>query len=163
MIDHIINSLPWLAKLNSHLNDIALTPINTEPLKDAIYSFAMFGMTGPQKQLLEQHIGTIMQIMVIGLLGWSLSTTVAMNREMGEFKATVISLQNNLNSATNDRYRASDAVRDHAALLSDIQRADVRLKELTEAFNKHKAEVQGISGIEYRARTNGGVMRNGSQ
>jgi hypothetical protein len=151
MFDHATHVIPWLAKLNAYLNSIALTPINTEPLKDALYSFVLFGMTTPQKQMLEQHIGTIMQIMVIGLLGWSLSTTVAMNREMGEFKSTVVSLQSNLNAATADRYRASDAARDHAALWADIQRADARLKELTDAFNKHKSEVQGVNGIEYRA------------
>lgn len=122
----------------------------TEKFKDALYSFALFGMTVQQKAALEQHIGTILQVMVIGLLGWSLSTTVAMNREMGEFKATVVSLQANLNAATNDRYRASDATRDHAAIWADIQRTDVRVKELNEQFNKHKAEVVGMSGIEYR-------------
>ena len=122
----------------------------TAKLKDAIYSFALFGMTVQQKTALEQHIGTILQVMVIGLLGWSLSTTVAMNREMGEFKATVVSLQANLNAATSDRYRASDATRDHAAIWADIQRTDVRVKELNEQFNKHKAEVVGMSGIEYR-------------
>ena len=159
MFDHAIDGLPWLAKLNAHLNGVALTPISTEPLKDAIYSFVLFGMTAPQKQMLEQHIGTIMQIMVIGLLGWSLSTTVSMNREMGEFKSTVISMQGNLNAATADRYRASDAARDHAALWADIQRADARLKELTDAFNRHKSEVQGVNGIEYRAGMNGGVRK----
>jgi hypothetical protein len=159
VFDHAIDGLPWLAKLNAHLNGVALTPISTEPLKDAIYSFVLFGMTAPQKQMLEQHIGTIMQIMVIGLLGWSLSTTVSMNREMGEFKSTVISMQGNLNAATADRYRASDAARDHAALWADIQRADARLKELTDAFNRHKSEVQGVNGIEYRAGMNGGVRK----
>lgn len=96
-----------------------------------------------------------MQVMVIGLLGWSLSTTVAMNREMGEFKATVIMLQSSLSAMTNDRYRASDATRDHAAIWADIQRTDTRLKDLHEQFNKHKAEVVGIRGIEYRSKMNG--------
>lgn len=108
-----------------------------------------------QKSALEQHLGTIMQVMVIGLLGWSLSTTVAMNREMGEFKATVIMLQSSLGAMTNDRYRASDATRDHAAIWADIQRTDARLKDLHEQFNKHKSEVVGIRGIEYGSKTNG--------
>jgi hypothetical protein len=137
MIEQLSDHLPWLAKLNANA-------------RDGIYHLALFGMTVQQKAALEQHIGTILQVMVIGLLGWSLSTTVAMNREMGEFKATIVSLQNNLNAATSDRYRASDATRDHAAIWADIQRADARVTELRDQLNKHKSEVVGMSGVEYR-------------
>ena len=77
---HLFDNLPWLTKLS-------------DSVRESIYQVAMFGMTMQQKSAIEQHLGTIMQVMVIGLLGWSLSTTVAMNREMGEFKATVIMLQ----------------------------------------------------------------------
>ena len=156
------DSLQLLDKLlafNAHLNALALAPIDTEPLKDWVYSLVMFGMTAPQRQALEQHIGTIMQAMVIALLGWSLSTTVQMNRELGEFKSTIVALQSNLNNATVDRYRASDAARDHAAIWADIQRADQRLKDLTEAFNKHKSEVVGLSGVEYNSATKNGIRR----
>jgi len=124
-----------------------LHPMMIGNLKDAIYSLALFGMTTQQKSALEQHVCTIMQVMVIGLLGWSLSTTASMNREMGEFKATVVALQASLAAATSDSYRASDAARDHAAIWADIQRTDSRLKDLHEQFNKHKSEVVGINGI----------------
>lgn len=124
-------------------------------LKEAIYSLALFGMTTQQKSQLEQHVGTIMQVMVIGLLGWSLSTTASMNREMGEFKATVVALQASLAAATSDRYRASDAARDHASIWADLQRTDAHLKDLHEQFNKHKSEVVGINGIEYRPKMHG--------
>lgn len=108
-----------------------------------------------QKSALEQHLGTIMQVMVIGLLGWSLSTTVAMNREMGEFKATVIMLQASLVAMNNDRYSASDATRDHAAIWADIQRTNSHIKELHEQFNKHTDKVVGMNGIEYKSKMNG--------
>lgn len=124
---------------------------------------ALFGMTVQQKSALEQHVGTIMQVMVIGLLGWSLSTTASMNREMGEFKATVVALQANIAAATSDRYLASDAARDHASIWADLQRTDAHLKDLHEQFNKHKSEVVGINGIEYRPKMGGmGGMSGGA-
>ena len=146
MISHLFDNLPWLTKLS-------------DSVRESIYQVAMFGMTMQQKSAIEQHLGTIMQVMVIGLLGWSLSTTVAMNREMGEFKATVIMLQASLGTMTNDRYRASDATRDHAAIWADIQRTNSQLKELHEQFNKHTAQVVGINGIEYNQKSNGGLRK----
>jgi hypothetical protein len=142
MINHLFDNLPWLTKLSANL-------------RENLYQMVLFGMTVQQKTALEQHLGTIMQVMVIGLLGWSLSTTVAMNREMGEFKATVIMLQASLGAMTNDRYRASDATRDHAAIWADIQRTNTQLKELHEQFNKHASQVVGINGIEYKSKMNG--------
>ena len=141
MINHLLDSLPWLAKIN-------------DSARESIYQATLFGMTVQQKSAIEQHLGTIMQVMVIGLLGWSLSTTVAMNREMGEFKATVIMIQSSFVAATNDRYRASDAARDHASIWADLQRTEAHLKDLQEQFNKHKSEVVGINGLEYGAKTN---------
>jgi len=146
MISHLFDNLPWLTKLS-------------DSVRESIYQVAMFGMTMQQKSAIEQHLGTIMQVMVIGLLGWSLSTTVAMNREMGEFKATVIMLQASLGTMTNDRYRASDATRDHAAIWAEIQRTNSQIKELHEQFNKHTAQVIGINGIEYNPKSNGGLRK----
>ena len=146
MISHLFDNLPWLTKLS-------------DSVRESIYQVAMFGMTMQQKSAIEQHRGTIMQVMVIGLLGWSLSTTVAMNREMGEFKATVIMLQASLGTMTNDRYRASDATRDHAAIWAEIQRTNSQIKELHEQFNKHTAQVIGINGIEYNPKSNGGLRK----
>lgn len=146
MISHLFDNLPWLTKLS-------------DSVRESIYQVAMFGMTVQQKSAIEQHLGTIMQVMVIGLLGWSLSTTVAMNREMGEFKATVIMLQSSIGAMTNDRYRASDATRDHAAIWADIQRTNSQIKELHEQFYKHTAQVVGINGIEYNPKSNGGLRK----
>ena len=146
MISHLFDNLPWLTKLS-------------DSVRESIYQVAMFGMTMQQKSAIEQHLGTIMQVMVIGLLGWSLSTTVAMNREMGEFKATVVMLQASLGTMTNDRYRASDATRDHAAIWAEIQRTNSQIKELHEQFNKHTAQVIGINGIEYNPKSNGGLRK----
>ena len=146
MISHLFDNLPWLTKLS-------------DSVRESIYQVAMFGMTMQQKSAIEQHLGTIMQVMVIGLLGWSLSTTVAMNREMGEFKATVIMLQASLGTMTNDRYRASDATRDHAVIWADIQRTNSQIKDLHEQFNKHTAQAVGINGIEYNPKSNGGLRK----
>lgn len=76
----------------------------------------------------EQHVGTIMQVLVIGLLGWSLKTSVDMRTEIGVLQAKVESLQTTVTQGTNDRYRGTDAARDLAAVWAEIQRLDVRMQ-----------------------------------
>jgi hypothetical protein len=81
---------------------------------------------------LEQHVGTIMQIMVIGLLGWSLKTNVDMRAEIGILQAKVEAMQTTINQGTNDRYRGSDAARDFAAVWAELQRQNSRVNQLEE-------------------------------
>lgn len=76
----------------------------------------------------EQHVGTIMQVLVIGLLGWSLKTSVDMRTEIGVLQVKVEALQVSVGQGTNDRYRAADAMRDFAAVWAEIQRLDARLQ-----------------------------------
>ena len=76
---------------------------------------------------LEQHIGTILQIMVVGLLAWSLSTTVSLRTEVGILQAELRSIQTAVLQGTNDRYRATDAARDMRALWDELARMDKRL------------------------------------
>ena len=115
------------------------------------------------RSLMEQHIGTILQIMVVGLLAWSLNTSVAMQRDVGILQSQIGSLQAAVNQASADRYRTSDAVRDHNMLYNEIQRLDKRVTDTTESFIKHKAEVVGMSGIEYSPRKNGIRTERGMQ
>jgi hypothetical protein len=86
-------------------------------------------MNTEEKQLsiLEQHIGTILQIMVIGLLGWSLTTTVDMRTDMGIMKAKMEAVQTALAQGTNDRYRAADAARDFKAVWDEVARIESRI------------------------------------
>lgn len=81
-----------------------------------------------QSWRLEQHIGTIMQALVVGLLAWSLKTSVDMRTEIGVLQAKVESLQTTVSQGTNDRYRGTDAARDFAAVWAEIQRLDARLQ-----------------------------------
>lgn len=76
---------------------------------------------------LEQHIGTLLQVLVIGLLGWSLQTTVNLRTDMGIMQAKLESLQSTVSQGTNDRYRGTDAQRDFAAVYKEISRIDLRL------------------------------------
>ena len=118
----------------------------TGKLKDAIYSFAMFGMTVQQRSLIEQHVGTILQLTVVGLLGWSLMTSVSLQRDVGILQSQLNAMQTTISQGTSDRYRGSDAARDQAAIWSDLNRKDQRLNQLEETFNKHKYEVTGMNG-----------------
>ena len=81
---------------------------------------------------LEQHVGTIMQIMVIGLLGWSLKTNVDTRAEIGVLQAKVEAMQTTINQGTNDRYRGSDAARDFAAVWAELQRQGSRINDIEE-------------------------------
>ena len=142
--------LPLLAKLNSALNDIALMRIDVEPFKDALYSFALFGMTQQQKSMLEQHIGTMLQVAVLGLLAWSLNTSVSLRTEVSVLQSQMTSLQAIITQGTNDRYRGTDAARDFSATWDSINRLSARVSAAEDAFQKHRAEVNGLPGVNGR-------------
>ena len=82
--------------------------------------------------VMEQHIGTILQVTVIGLLGWSLVTTVDLRTDIGIMKAKMEAVQATLAQGTSDRYRGSDAVRDLKIVWDEFNRHDMRLKTLEE-------------------------------
>jgi len=79
---------------------------------------------------LEQHIGTIMQIMVVGLLAWSLKTNVEMTTQIGILNVKVEALSTTVNQGTADRYRGSDAAKDFAGVWAEFNRVDSRLNKL---------------------------------
>lgn len=79
---------------------------------------------------LEQHVGTILQLMVVGLLGWSLTAIVNLKSEVGVVMARLEALQNTVAQGTSDRYRGSDAARDNAALWNEINRMSSRIDKL---------------------------------
>lgn len=76
---------------------------------------------------LEQHVGTIMQILVIGLLGWSLKTNVDTRAEIAVLQAKVEAMNTTITQGTTDRYRGVDAARDLAAVWAEINRHSVRM------------------------------------
>ena len=84
---------------------------------------------------LEQHVGTIMQTIVIGLLVWSLKTNVDLITQMGVVQSEVRNLQATVAQGTNDRYRGSDAARDLAAVWAELNRHAVRMDGLE---SKHR-------------------------
>ncbi len=84
---------------------------------------------------LEQHIGTLMQILIVGLLGWSLKTNVDTTTQIGILQAEVRSLQVTVNQGTQDRYRGADAARDMAAIWAELNRHSDRMDKLEQ---KHR-------------------------
>ncbi len=118
-----------------------------ESAKEMLYQFALFGVTAQQRSLIEQHIGTILQVAVVGLLGWSLTTSVALQRDVGVLQSQITSMQTTLAQGTNDRYRGSDAARDQAVIWADLNRKEDRISRLEETLNKHRADVAGMGGM----------------
>jgi hypothetical protein len=80
--------------------------------------------------VLEQHIGTILQITVVGLLGWSLMTTQSMSRDVEVLKVRVEAMNATIAQGTNDRYRGTDASRDFAAIRQEMQFFERRINAL---------------------------------
>ncbi len=83
-----------------------------------------------QISLLEQHIGTILQIGVVALLGWSLTTTQGMSKDVEVLKVKLEAVSLTLNQGTNDRYRGTDAAKDFAAVRQEIQYIEKRINAL---------------------------------
>ena len=79
---------------------------------------------------LEQHIDTIMQIMVVGLLAWSLKSNVELTTQMGIVQAKIENLQATVSQGTTDRYRGSDATKDFSAVWAEVARIDARLSRI---------------------------------
>jgi hypothetical protein len=82
---------------------------------------------------LEQHIGTILQVTVVALLGWSLMTTQSMTSDMAVLKVKVETLTLTINQGTNDRYRGTDAAKDFAGVRQEIQFIERRVNVLEQA------------------------------
>lgn len=91
---------------------------------------------------IEQHIGTILQVLVIGLLGWSLQTTVTLRTDVGIMQAKLEALQASVSQGTNDRYRSSDATRDFSAVYKEISRIDGRLDRCEQRHERDRAGVR---------------------
>jgi hypothetical protein len=80
--------------------------------------------------LIEQHIGTILQLMVVGLLAWSLMTIQSMSKDMEVLKVKVESMNATMTQGTNDRYRGTDAARDFASLRQELQFLEKRINSI---------------------------------
>lgn len=80
-----------------------------------------------QRSLLEQHIGTILQIGVVGLLAWSLITTQTMSKDVEVLKVKLEAMSLAIAQGTQDRYRSTDAARDLAAVRQEMQFLERRL------------------------------------
>jgi hypothetical protein len=80
--------------------------------------------------ILEQHIGTILQIGVVALLAWSLMTTQTMSKDVEVLKVKLEAMSTSMQQGTNDRYRGTDAARDFAAVRQEIAFMERRLANL---------------------------------
>lgn len=77
--------------------------------------------------LIEQHVGTVLQVLVVGLLAWSLNTTVDLRQDVGILKIQVSSMSALVSSK--DGYSAADAAREHGAIWAEMKRLDTRMEK----------------------------------
>lgn len=85
---------------------------------------------------IEQHIGTILQIAVVGLLGWSLLTTQTMTKDLEVLKVKVEALNATITQGTNDRYRGTDAAKDFAGVRQEMGFLERRIATVESKVNK---------------------------
>ena len=85
---------------------------------------------------IEQHIGMILQITVVALLGWSLATTLRMSEEVAILKVKVESMSVTISQGTNDRYRGTDAAKDFAGVRQELQYLERRVLALESKNDK---------------------------
>jgi hypothetical protein len=93
-------------------------------------------MSENDKTLIEQHLGTILQILVVALLGWSLSTTQTLTKDVEVLKVQMNSLTTTINQGTNDRYRGTDAAKDFATVREEMSRLERRVNKLEDRVLK---------------------------
>jgi len=93
-------------------------------------------MSENDKTLIEQHLGTILQILVVALLGWSLSTTQTLTKDVEVLKVQMLALTTTINQGTNDRYRGTDAAKDFAAVREEMSRLERRVNKLEDKVLK---------------------------
>lgn len=84
----------------------------------------------PEKSAVEQHIGTVLQILVVGLLTWSLSATVQTGQDVSVLKVKVEAMQTTLAQGAADRARGADAARDVKMVENELARIERRLQQL---------------------------------
>ena len=60
------------------------------------------------RSILERHIQTIIVSATIALLGWQLLTTLEIRDKLGRFEERLLSLQAQVNSGVDDRFRGTD-------------------------------------------------------
>lgn len=84
---------------------------------------------------IQQYAGTIMQALIIGLLGWFGIGMVELQKDVAVLNAEVTAVKTTLVQGTNDRYRGSDAARDFAAINTRIDRNDRRIDHLEDVLN----------------------------
>lgn len=79
---------------------------------------------------IEQHIGTILQVLVVALLGWSLMTTQNMSKDVEVLKVRVDTLTLIIKEGGQDRYKGADATRDFNSIRQELQYLDRRVQRL---------------------------------
>lgn len=84
-------------------------------------------MSNDDRNLIEQHIGTILQVSVVGLMAWSLMTTQSMSKDVEVLKVKLEAMSTTMQQGTNDRYRGTDAARDFAAIRAEMQFLERRI------------------------------------
>ena len=79
---------------------------------------------------LEQHIGTILQMMVLGLLAWTLKSSVETQTDVGILKAKVEALQIAVAQGASEQYSRADAQKEFGHVWAELGRIHNQLERL---------------------------------
>jgi hypothetical protein len=82
-----------------------------------------------ERNVLEQHIGTVLQVMVIALLGWSLNTTVSLRSDVSVLQAQLSAVTSQLAQANTDRYLIAAIKSDVGSLERRIEMCEIPRKK----------------------------------
>lgn len=80
--------------------------------------------------LMEQHIGTVIQFVVVGLLGWTGISMVGLKSDVAVLRVQVEALQVVVKSSSDDRYLGADAARDHSVIRQEMAILERRVEKL---------------------------------
>lgn len=89
-----------------------------------------------EQSVLEQHIGTVLQILVVSLLGWSLMTTQGLSQDVAVLKVQLDAMSTTMQQGSNDRYRGTDAARDFASIRQELTFLEKRVAEVETRVRK---------------------------
>lgn len=90
-----------------------------------------------RRSILERHVQTIIVSATIALLGWQLLTTLDIREKLTRFEERLLSLQGQVNSGIDDRFRGADWRREERALNDRFDRVEKRLDKV-EAHKLHQ-------------------------
>lgn len=96
------------------------------------------------RSVLERHIQTILVAGTMALLSWVLLSVLDIRERLGKFEERIATMQAQINTGTDDRFRKSDWLREKerlderfTALRLQVEKHDERIDKLDRANDRY--------------------------